>query len=380
MTEDSIGFVRTDIGAGKGEIVVAPDSDSLLYSGRIGRSETGKPVFVFPCTNVRFRFRGTGAAIVVTAERYYYDIYAGFTVDIDKAEAQAGKKNITAENATPYCVCLPDRKKVRIQLCEGLEETEHEIMFFKRQDACNRITIENIVLAEGSELLNCAGTEKMKIEVYGDSVSAGEVSEALDCVGKPDPEGHEGRYSNAWYSYSWLLARKLNAGLHDIAQGGLALLPKTGWFSGPDYVGLEQIYDKVIYYPDLANASAWDFSKYTPDVCIVAIGQNDANPDNYMKDDYNGEKAKKWREHYKGFLMRLKELYTKAIIICTTTILMHDEAWDRAIDEVVCSFDADAGIRHFLYSKNGAGTPGHIRIPEAEVMAEELSAYIREIM
>ena len=36
-----------------------------------------------------------------------------------------------------------------------------------------------------------------RIEVYGDSVSAGEVSEAVDFVGKEDPE-HEGGYSNGY--------------------------------------------------------------------------------------------------------------------------------------------------------------------------------------
>ena len=46
------------------------------------------------------------------------------------------------------------------------------------------------------------------MEVFGDSVSCGEVSEALKYVGKPDPE-HDGEYSNSWYSYAWITARKL---------------------------------------------------------------------------------------------------------------------------------------------------------------------------
>ena len=33
-------------------------------------------------------------------------------------------------------------------------------------------------------------------------------------------------------------------------------------------------------------------------------------------------------------------------------------------------------IHHFLYSLNGRGTHGHIRIPEAEQMGRELSAFI----
>ena len=61
-----------------------------------------------------------------------------------------------------------------------------------------------------------------KIEVYGDSVYAGEVSEAVEYTGKEDPE-YNGEYSNSWYSYAWMTARKLNAQIHDIAQGGIAL-------------------------------------------------------------------------------------------------------------------------------------------------------------
>ena len=58
------------------------------------------------------------------------------------------------------------------------------------------------------------------MEVYGDSVSAGEVSETVDYVGKVDPV-HDGHFSNCYYSYSWMCARKLGAKLHDIAQGGI---------------------------------------------------------------------------------------------------------------------------------------------------------------
>ena len=59
----------------------------------------------------------------------------------------------------------------------------------------------------------------------------------------------------------------------------------------------------------------------------------------------------------------------------TTTILEHDKSWDQAIEEV-CQSLGDDRILHFLYSENGSGTPGHIRIPEAEKMAEELTTFI----
>ena len=112
---------------------------------------------------------------------------------------------------------------------------------------------------------------------------------------------------------------------------------------------------------------------------MVAIGQNDAHPDNYMPEDYDGVKAKRWRERYEWLIRRLMQLYPEAKIVLATTILMHDAAWDRAIDDV-CRRIASGRVHHFLYKRNGVGTPGHIRIPEAQEMSEELAAYIQRIM
>lgn len=35
-------------------------------------------------------------------------------------------------------------------------------------------------------------------------------------------------------------------------------------------------------------------------------------------------------------------------------------------------------ILHFPYESNGTGTPGHIRIPEAERMGHELASFIAD--
>ena len=196
----------------------------------------------------------------------------------------------------------------------------------------------------------------------------------MDYVGKQDPENN-GQYSNSYYSYSWTCARKLHAEIHDIAQGGISLFDKEGYFAGPDYVGMLSCFDKIEYNPQLGEVKEWDFSQYIPHVVIIAIGQNDANPVNYMAEDYDGEHAAFWRAEYGRFVKMLRGRYPQAHIILTTTILEHDPAWDRAIDEVA-QHSGDEKVHHFLYSRNGCGTPGHIRIPEAEEMAQELSAFI----
>ena len=341
-----------------GETLIRPDDRHLIYTGRIDEKTAESPELIFPASSVAFRFHGRSAAIVVSSKKFYWSAFAGCMMD--------GRELVFP---------LPEEGTVRLELGTGLPDCDHEVVFFKRQDACNIITVHGMILGEGAVLLEPPARPARRIEVYGDSVSAGEVAEAVAYAGRPDPEGHDGYYANSRYSYAAIAARMLHAELHDIAQGGVALLPKTGWFSGPDYVGMEQIYDKIKYYPDLEHASVWDFKCYIPHVVIVAIGQNDANPVDYMKSDYEGDKAKLWRKRYSDFLLKLRGYYPNALIICSTTVLCHDPSWDRAIDEAVNDLD-DPKITHFTYTGNGALTPGHIRIPEAEDMAKELCAYI----
>jgi hypothetical protein len=97
-----------------------------------------------------------------------------------------------------------------------------------------------------------------------------------------------------------------------------------------------------------------------------------------MAADYNGEKAKQWRDRYQAFVEKLMGLYPQAHFVLATTILEHNKNWDDAIDEVARRMDSDR-VHHFLYTNNGTGTPGHIRIPEAERMAEELAAFINSL-
>ena len=39
----------------------------------------------------------------------------------------------------------------------------------------------------------------------------------------------------------------------------------------------------------------------------------------------------------------------------------------------------DKKISHYLFKRNGKATPGHLRIPEAKEMADELAAYIENL-
>lgn len=340
---------------------ISPEDGRLQYSGRIDFEVPEAPVFIYAASSVRLRFRGTRILVELANRRVYWTNEMGYFLD-----GVQGKIRLSSGEARQ---CYP--------IGENLEDTEHELLLFKRMDACHIVTFYGFEVSEGAVVLPPPNKPKRRIEVFGDSVSCGEVSEAVDFVGKEDPE-HDGEYSNSWYSYAWMTARALHTELHDTSQGGIALLDGTGWFGEPDSIGMKSCYDKLLYNPQLGTVKQWDFTRYVPHVVIVALGQNDSHPDDYMAKDYDGSRAICWRTHYRAFVERMMEIYPKSQIILTTTLLCHDASWDRAIGEV-CGEIGSARVHHFLYQRNGAGTPGHPRIPEAEEMAEELTGYIQSL-
>lgn len=339
------------------ERLISPADPMLRYTGRIGMEDPENPFFVYVCSSVQLRVAGKTLRVFLTNQHSYFENLLGVIV-----------------NGEQSAVRLENGAQV-IDLSDKLTADVNDVLLFKRQDCCHAFTLQGFAVDADAVLMPLPERPARRIEVYGDSVSAGEVSEAEFACAQPDPEGHNGLYSNGWLSYAWQAARLLNAELHDVATGGIALLDGTGYFFGPDCIGMESCWDKVNYYPPFGPATTWDFTRFTPHVVVVAIGQNDHNPVNVMAEDYNSAASQHWRAEYCRFLGRLRETYPHAHIVCTTTILGHDPAWDRAIDECVTAM-ADGRIHHFLYTKNGCGTPGHIRGSEAAVMARELAGFI----
>lgn len=341
-----------------GEQLISWQEPSLQYCGRIDMDREDGVLMVYPASYVRIRFTGSSIRAVFTNIRSYWTSCMGWILD--------GKQ---------YRGDLAEEGETLLTLGENLGEGIHELCLFKRMDSCHMALFHGFLL--DGQLLEPEPLPRRRIEVYGDSVSAGEVSEAVEYCGQPDPE-HNGEYSNSYYSYAWLTARKLRAQLHDVAQGGVALLDHTGYFNEPNARGMVWMYDKIQYHPNLCEPKTWDFTRYTPQVVILAIGQNDNHPEDYMAADYDCEASRQWRAAYSSFLDTLRGIYPDAHIICKTTILEHDKSWDRAIEQVVKE-KADEQIHYFAYSNNSVGTKGHIRKPEAEKMAEELSGFVEEL-
>ena len=346
---------------------IAADDPRILYSnGRIDFSDPKAPVLVYAGTTIEVRFKGKSIRPILTNHKHFCVNKMLYSVDF---EAPKSFKLFDDEEQHAYPVGTD---------LDASEE--HKLFLFKQMDGNHYVTFHGFEI-EGEDAQLYAMKKEFpmqegrRIEFYGDSVSSGEVCEATDYVGKLDPDGHDGAYTNAYYSFTNQTAMRLHAEMHDIAQGGMAFLDGIGFFHAPEHLGMESCYNKIQYDPYLGTVKPWDFTKWIPQVVVVGIGQNDAYPYDFMKEDYEGETAKAWRNHYATFVRTLRMHYPKAKIICLTTVMVHDAAWDKAIGEVVACL-GDENVSQFLFSRVGVAAPGHPRIPDHEEMAQELSAYI----
>lgn len=376
----------------KKPITIFPNDPAIRTMGRIDDDDPERPVWVYPYTQAAFRFTGTSLTVTLINHWCYGDSHIGVIIDgaETKVRIPSGADGAHGASYGPVTLVLADH----------LPDIVHEAVVFKRQDGQHYLELLGFGVDAGAQVMPPSAAEpSRRIEVFGDSVSCGERNEAILYAGKGDPDVDLSSYSDSWRSYAAITARALGAQVHVTAQGGASLLDGIGWFNGPDYIGMEGIWDRIEYNPVLGAAKPWDFSRYSPHVVVVAIGQNDSHPHDFMADDYDGAEARHWRTRYVDFLRAIHGMYPQATLICTTTVLCHDPSWDRAIDEAVRTFNetiangsvtsfghttvnnvppmkAGAIAHHFLYSRNGSATPGHPRVPEHEEMARELVEFI----
>lgn len=336
-------------------------SKMISYMGRIDFSHEDMSVLYWAGSSVSMRFKGTEIGVVLCNRHLSYINYMGYIID--------GKEyKLKLDNTS---------EKVYITLAEGLDDCEHKVTVFKRQDATHYVEFYGFVINSDGKPLPALPAPKRRIECYGDSVSAGAVCEAIDCTAKLDPEDHQAVYDNAWHSYSMITARNLGASLNNNAQGGIAIFDDTGYFHAPDCIGMESSYDKLCYFPEGKDGvTKWDFSLYTPHVVLFAVGQNDKHHEGFEDFDISDPDYRlKWKNAYKQIILDLRKKHPNAVIILLLTVLMHDCEWDKAVDEIAFELN-DPKITHFMFTRTGKATPGHPRISEQCEMAEELTAYI----
>ena len=335
-------------------LITSPLDPKIRLTGRIDTADD-RATFCWCGNQLALRFKGTYIAISAENECFGPDTLIGAVIDGEEREYYIGRD-----------------VSLDLVIAENLPDDVHDVVIYKREEG-HYFTVKSITV--DGELLELPPKPEKRIEVYGDSVSAGSVVDAHEYVGKSDPE-HHGQWDNAWHAYPQIVARMLPAEVYDTSQGGIAIFDRTGYFEMPDTRGVESCYD-LVRYSAYKPKRAWDWS-FVPHVVIMAVGQNDAHPDpDCLK---NKEYYEKWVGKYIEIINGIRSHAPKATVILALTVLMHDSAWDDALRDIANRLGGKEGrAYHFMYTRTGKATPGHPRYEEQVEMAEEMTAFLKSL-
>ncbi len=251
------------------EPTAPPPSPTVKLVGRFDTSDPTAIRFAWSGSMIVGRFKGTG-------------IRARLKDDGGKNQFQV------LVDGEPRAVLKADASKESFSLAEGLPDGVHDVAIYKRTEAkLGEATFLGFEPQGGTMLPPPAGAER-RVEIIGDSISAGFGNEGPGPVCTFNPADQ-----NQYTAYGALAARELKAEHVTIAWSGKTIGEMT------DY------YERTL--PDRPE-STWDFKAWTPQLVVMNIGTN-----NFATHD-PGES--RYVRVYTNLFDRIRRAYPQALIVC----------------------------------------------------------------
>ncbi|MDP4216968.1 MAG: SGNH/GDSL hydrolase family protein [Bacteroidota bacterium] len=332
----------------KGRLVPADDKH-IQYMGRIDFTDPKRPRFWSPGVIVRARFKGASCGLLLRDEVIWGKDHNYVEIVVDDRE--------------PYRVQMEtNRDTIRVQAAGGPED-DHLVTLCKDTESGIGYLEFDGLLCEG--LLPASPLPSRKIEFIGNSITCGS---GIDVSETPCGKGKWYDQHNAWFSYGPLTARALDAQWHISAVSGIGLMYSC---CNMGEIIMPRVFDKVNQRSD---SIAWDFSRYTPDVVTVCLGQNDGIQD-----------STEFCNNYVLFLETLRSHYPYAKIVCLGSP-MGDAGLNAALRGRLTAVAArmnrtgDMQVYTYFYSRryfHGCGM--HPDMEEHRQIAAELTAYLKKL-
>lgn len=330
--------------------IVKFNDPHLRYEGRINYTKEAAELS-WSGNSVTIAFSGTGIAVVLK--------------DADTANYY----NVIIDNKIISKIHT-DTSRTSYTLARGLANKKHTLQLFKRTEwAMGKTWFYGFELPDNSKLLALSALPKRKIEFYGNSITCGYAME--DSSGNDSWHGY---FENNYLSYAALTARHFNAQYSCIAKSGIGIM--LSWFP----LVMPEMYDRL----DPTDASSkWQFNKYTPDLVVINLLQNDYwlvnKPDHEEFKHRFGSTAPNEAfiiAAYENFVKTIRSKYARATIICALGNMdasREGSPWPGYVDKAVTNLHDKKILTHFFAYKN---TPGHPKTNEQKAMAESLIAFI----
>jgi Carbohydrate esterase 2 N-terminal/GDSL-like Lipase/Acylhydrolase family len=331
---------------------ISPDNKDLLYTGRIDFSNPSAPLISWPGTSIKANF--TGKVLKVILDDQSGKNY--FSVIVDKEiyhpyviEAKKGEQEYTISTS------LPDGK--------------HSLEIYKRTEGEEGHTLFKGLVIDG-KLLNPPARFKRRIEIFGDSITSGMGNEAAD-----NAADHLLSEKNNYWAYGAIAARELNAELHTTSQSGIGIM--ISWFP---FI-MPQFYDQLSAVGN--NDTQWDFSKWTPDLVIINLLQNDSWLIDREKRLQPIPTDEQRVQAYIDFVRTIRAKYPRAKIICALGSMdaTANDKWPNYIKSAVEKMKQnyqDKKIDTLFFDFTGYGQ--HPRVAQNKANAKKLVNFVRKKM
>jgi hypothetical protein len=323
----------------------------ISYEGRIDYKNNAA-ILMWPGTSIKINFKGTGIS--------------GTFKDADTSNYY----NVIIDNDSIYKIQFDTSKKTFV-LAFNLSYGKHSLQLFKRTEWDKGKTFFYGFEFNGkNKLLKPSKLPKRKIEFFGNSITCGY---AINDAVHDSPTGY---YENNYDAYAAITARHFNTQYYCTSKSGIGIM--VSWFP----LIMPEMYDRL----DPTNStSKWDFSKYTPDVVVINLLQNDSwiinMPNNEQFKNRFGTKPPDENyivNAYKNFVQTIRTKYPETQIICmlgNMDITKKDSPWPGYVQKAVERLN-DKKI--FTYFSPYKETPGHPKVKEQQMLADGLIQFINQ--
>lgn len=319
----------------------APDDPRLRWVGRIAAVPGGK-LLAWSGSELRARFTGDRLTLRLAPSRGGIN---HFTVEVD------GRRHVLAlrgDGPADWRLALPDG--------------EHELRLVKRTEASQAESVFlGLRLAEGGQLLAPPPPRPLKLEFYGDSITAGACNGDIGEDQYADLSTHDGTRA-----YGAVTAANLGADYVGIAVSGIGIT--ATW----DQLLMPQVWNR---YAPRQDAPVAPPDARAPDVVLVNLGQNDhgfpASKGQAIAPDFG--------PRYLAFVRDLRARYPEARLVLLAggmTAWKEQPAIPRALNQAVATLHAEGDARVWAYTFQ-AFSWAHPRIDVHARMADELTHFLK---
>jgi lysophospholipase L1-like esterase len=253
---------------------ISASDPALRWGGRYQLNADGSVTFDWESTSVSFSVNGAGATVTMLANITLDPQNSGkVTVFINGFDAQNMLLN---SNSTSYLVASSLHPTNNITIHYGMEPGNSGA----QSGSGKAITIVGFVVANGGTFVNPGFILTRRIDIIGDSITAGSGYDRLNSVNGPMSYPNS-QSCNPWYptysysqAYNWetYLCRYFLANCTTTAwSGGVLINPKGSNCATRAY--MPKLYKQALATDD---AVMWDFSRsQAPDLAIIYLGTND---------------------------------------------------------------------------------------------------------